>query len=926
MKHRITIVLVLVAVIAVPIVLLQVIGERSTPPTEASRAVIPDQLTEDLYLLEPSLEEAIRRGNAQDTIDAVSNQDAQPQPITVDYPENASLFPPDLVAPTFLWHDSAESGAWLITVSFAGFPHSIRVLVPGIRPEPDPLDPTCIQEGGINIYDETEYQASARGWRPEKKLWELIKRHSVDRDAEITIVGIAKPSSINHQPSAISRGQVAIRTSRDPVGAPIFYRSVPLRDTSNATALRTTTTIIPLIEWKLRDVSRPRPRLLLKDMPTCANCHSFSQDGSTMGMDVDGPGGDKGMYTVSQVKELLEINTENVFTWSDFKHGEKPDGFKIFGFLSRISPDGQHVVSTVNEALFMGYYPSYKYLQVFFPTIGILGVWSKKTGDLFPLRGADDPDYLQSNGIWSPDGKYVYYIRSKAMAPYVKGAPMPTYPNDPRERQIRYDIYRVPFNNGEGGVAEAVKGASHNEKSNYFPKISPDGKWMVFCKCRNGLLMRPDSDLYIVPAEGGAARKMRCNSDSMDSWHAWSPNGKWLAFSSKRDTPYTQLFLTHIDDDGNDTPAILVPDMNPPNRAVNLPEFVNIPYDGLKKIVVNAVDFQRRIDEGYANMGAGRYDAAGKDFRAAIALRPDATAAHYGYSVYHFVKGDYEACEKELLETLKHEPDNPESRSYVDLVNWDLGEVYSRLGRTEEAEERFIAALDRDFVYPAVGELLENSRGRNGDLGAAEKYLVSILDKHADAPLDRAHAGVCQALGTLYTMQGKETLAEPLFRRGLDAAPTADGYYALGVVLGKQGRSDEALAQYRESVQLNPNGYEARSNLGALLMNKGELDEAVEHLKVAVDIRPTDLNSHFNLGLAMAALGRFAESIEHYLEVVDKDPLDARARMKLAAGYASLGRMANAVEAGEAALVTARKAGSDALARQIEAQLAEHRK
>ena len=50
--------------------------------------------------------------------------------------------------------------------------------------------------------------------------------------------------------------------------------------------------------------------------------------------------------------------------------------------------------------------------------------------------------------------------------------------------------------------------------SNSFPKVSPDGRWIVFVQCRNGLLMRPDSQLYIVPAAGGKARRMRATRRS----------------------------------------------------------------------------------------------------------------------------------------------------------------------------------------------------------------------------------------------------------------------------------------------------------------------------------------------------------------------------------------------------------------------------
>ena len=120
--------------------------------------------------------------------------------------------------------------------------------------------------------------------------------------------------------------------------------------------------------------------------------------------------------------------------------------------------------------------------------------------------------------------------------------------------------------------------------SNSFPKVSPDGRWIVFVQARNGMVMRPDGKLYIVPFAGGEARLMKCNTPLMNSWHTFSPNGRWLAFSSKSRSPYTQLYLTHVDADGNDTPPILVDNTTAANRAVNLPEFANIPRGGLETI------------------------------------------------------------------------------------------------------------------------------------------------------------------------------------------------------------------------------------------------------------------------------------------------------------------------------------------------------
>ena len=173
--------------------------------------------------------------------------------------------------------------------------------------------------------------------------------------------------------------------------------------------------------------------------------------------------------------------------------------------------------------------------------------------------------------------------------------------------QIQYDLYRIPFNDGQGGKAEPIEGASQNGMSNSFPKISPDGNWIVFVQAHNGLLMRPDSKLYIVPAAGGQARRMNCNTPLMNSWHSFSPNGRWLVFSSKSRSPYTQMFLTHIDDEGNDTPAILIENSTAANRAVNIPEFVNMAPGGIEHIATPAVDFYKQYDVAADLAKKGQY-------------------------------------------------------------------------------------------------------------------------------------------------------------------------------------------------------------------------------------------------------------------------------------------------------------------------------
>lgn len=230
---------------------------------------------------------------------------------------------------------------------------------------------------------------------------------------------------------------------------------------------------------------------------------------------------------------------------------------------------------------------------------------------------------FQRGGFYAPE----------AQDPDPPGHMLPEAANDPNEIQIRYSLYRVPFNGGRGGKAEPIAGAADNGMSNNFPKISPDGKWVVFVRCRNGQLMRPDSELYIVPLMGGRARRMRCNTSRMNSWHSFSPNGRWLVFSSKSRSPYTQMFLTHIDANGNDSPPILVENATAANRAVNIPEFVNTSGDGIERIDVPAADLYKLIDEAMELQKQGDGAGALAKWQQALAQEPEDARANNGLGI-----------------------------------------------------------------------------------------------------------------------------------------------------------------------------------------------------------------------------------------------------------------------------------------------------
>jgi len=72
-----------------------------------------------------------------------------------------------------------------------------------------------------------------------------------------------------------------------------------------------------------------------------------------------------------------------------------------------------------------------------------------------------------------------------------------------RRGPFRFDICRIPFNEGKGGEARPVPRLRERDEQ-FFPRVSPDGRWLVFTMAKSYMLLQPDSQLYIVPVEGGS--------------------------------------------------------------------------------------------------------------------------------------------------------------------------------------------------------------------------------------------------------------------------------------------------------------------------------------------------------------------------------------------------------------------------------------
>ncbi len=712
--------------------------------------------------------------------------------VDIVYPFDGAVFPPEIAPPTVRWEDG-ESGAtsWTVTVAFEGSNAPVTA------------------------------ESRIPRWQPSRDTWETIKEQSLDAPATITVTAYRKLLGIRKK---ISEASVEMATSRDEVGAPIFYRMVTLPFEFAVNNMET-------IKWCLGDVSSGEPpNVVLENMPVCGNCHSFSDDGSYIGMDVD-YANDKGSYIITEVGEEMNLSNGDVITWSDYR---RDDGDLTFGLLSQISPDGRYAVSTVKDRSVFVPVDDLYYSQLFFPLKGILVSYDRETDRYKPLGGAADPGYVQSNPEWSPDGREIIFARSKVGSIDVDSGQVLLTPAQcekyiSRRELFKFDLYRVPFNGGEGGEAEPIPGASNNGMSNYFPKYSPDGKWIVFCRAESFMLLQPDSRLYIMPAEGGEPREMNCNTGNMNSWHSWSPNGRWLVFSSKAFTPYTQLFLTHIDENGMDSPPVLLENFSTPDRAANIPEFANIEAGGIEMIHENFIDYYSFANKGGQMIDEGRLDDAEIFLRRSIELNPEFAMAHKRLGMVLARMGRADEAVEEWMEAKRLDPDDH-------LIYLNLGSHYLERRDFGKARENFVRAVElNEQCAPAITGLGIIAYHEQ-DTDRAETYFERAIE--TDPGFDDAYA----RLGTLMLERGDYERSEELFRTACEQnRRNASAFLGLAKVIAMDDeRVSEAIDAYKRALSLSPNNAPAHVDLGNLYLKNGDRMSAMGEFDTALRLDPNN--------------------------------------------------------------------------------------
>jgi dipeptidyl aminopeptidase/acylaminoacyl peptidase len=209
-------------------------------------------------------------------------------------------------------------------------------------------------------------------------------------------------------------------------------------------------------------------------------------------------------------------------------------------------------------------------------------------------------DRLETYPAWSADGKYLYYCSAPNPGADEKYLPPENFD------KIKYDLMRISYDikSDKWGEPEMVLSAEKTGLSILLPRVSPDGRFLLFTMCDYGCfpIYQPGSDLYLMDLRTGEYHRLEINSEYSDSWHSFSSTGRWIAFSSKRQGGlYTRTFFSYMDENGKVHKPFVMPQKDPEFydsflKTYSVPELITGPIRVKHRTLARAVRSSEKIE------------------------------------------------------------------------------------------------------------------------------------------------------------------------------------------------------------------------------------------------------------------------------------------------------------------------------------------
>jgi tetratricopeptide (TPR) repeat protein len=148
-----------------------------------------------------------------------------------------------------------------------------------------------------------------------------------------------------------------------------------------------------------------------------------------------------------------------------------------------------------------------------------------------------------------------------------------------------------------------------------------------------------------------------------------------------------------------------------------------------------------------------------------------------------------------------------------------------------------------------------------------EKYFNELMTKKPDSP-----QAWMEAFYILRTMKMYDHLPGQL-QECVQAFPNyAPAHYELGVIYMNDGKNDQAMEYFQNSLRINPQLKEAYNNIGSIYLSQNEITKAVEAFNKALDIDNKFSKAWNNRGFASYLSGSFNEAVNDFNKAIEIEP------------------------------------------------------
>ena len=212
---------------------------------------------------------------------------------------------------------------------------------------------------------------------------------------------------------------------------------------------------------------------------------------------------------------------------------------------------------------------------------------------------SNDSTLLEVYPTWSPDGKYLYYCKSVPLPEELRDKDIRAF-----YQKVQYNLYRRSFDLATHGFGdeELIYDAASQNKSATLPRISPDGRYLLFAKGQYGCfhIRHYDADIVCMPLDEQYPSELdltKLNSEGFqDSYPSWSSNGHWIMVASRReDGNYCRVYFSYFSN-GKAEKAFLLPQEDPEQntfllKSYNRPEFM------VEPVRISVEEFSKVFDK-----------------------------------------------------------------------------------------------------------------------------------------------------------------------------------------------------------------------------------------------------------------------------------------------------------------------------------------